>query len=759
MKYDFKTLSPADFEDLARDLLSIELGVRLEGFCPGPDGGIDGRHCGRDGNLILQAKHKASSTFPSLASVMKKERKAIDRIKPKRYILATSQSLTPLQKSKLAEIIGSSLKNTGDIWGCTEMNMMLAKHPSVEETHIKLWLSSTAVLKRLLRSAAFAYTSASRTEMIEKLRVFVPNPSFPEARKILEKHRVLIISGPPGVGKTTLAQMLAYAYVGEEWEFTAVKDLDDEFSEIEDAKKQLFFFDDFLGKISLDRKALAAKDTILSRFIHRIQKSKNARFILTTRAYIFEEARSVSECIGDRHLNISKYVLDVGIYTRRVRARILYNHIVASSLSTDFIRALLADGVLPKIVDHPNYNPRIIEWMTDQIRLIDIDPAAYADHFIHMLDHPTEIWDRAFREHIPPKARHLLISLFFLSESGEDVDDLRNSFEVLHARLCSIHNLSSSPTDFQDALKLLEGSFVSIRNRQVAFINPSIRDYLTEYLSDENLLAHIAITAQSARWARDLWQHFKNLKGIRSISSTEFVELFGKIAGQFKSLPVWKPIPHSPSVLRYSDLSLTNRIKLLAEWQHISLTSVFDNALRSVILSTSERYSAWLDGPDLPDLVWEFRGGKWASLQGGGELADHLESKLIEILDAAPSSDELDRIRESIECMEEDTVSERVVDALKSAINYEVGQTTINIDDFDSETELEDHAERLEELAKWADIDASWAIRCVKDKIQALKEEGIEKEEASFPVGEDHKSDNFDDKSLRDLFQGILQAL
>jgi len=76
----------------------------------------------------------------------------------------------------------------------------------------------------------------------------------------------------------------------------------------------------------------------------------------------------------------------------------------------------------------------------------------------------------------------------------------------------------------------------------------------------------------------------------------------------------------------------------------------------------------------------------------------------------------------------------------------------------DSETELEAHAERLEGLASWADIDASRAIRCVKDKIDELKEEGIEKEKVSFPLGKDHKSDSFDDKSLRDLFEGLLQG-
>lgn len=57
MIYDFKTLSPADFEDLSRDLVGAEYRTRFEGFASGPDGGIDGRHAAAAGTTILQAKH------------------------------------------------------------------------------------------------------------------------------------------------------------------------------------------------------------------------------------------------------------------------------------------------------------------------------------------------------------------------------------------------------------------------------------------------------------------------------------------------------------------------------------------------------------------------------------------------------------------------------------------------------------------------------------------------------------------------------
>ena len=79
MKYDFSSLSHNDFEDLSRDLLGRELGVRFEAFPEGPDDGMDGRHCVGEGSIILQAKHYYRSGFSALKSKMGKERASIDR--------------------------------------------------------------------------------------------------------------------------------------------------------------------------------------------------------------------------------------------------------------------------------------------------------------------------------------------------------------------------------------------------------------------------------------------------------------------------------------------------------------------------------------------------------------------------------------------------------------------------------------------------------------------------------------------------------
>lgn len=153
MNYDFSTLSPAQFEDLTRELLGRALYIRFEGFAEGPDDGMDGRHATAEGDVIFQAKHFQRSGFAKLKAKMKTERAAIDALEPKRYILATSATLTPANKTALAEIIGPTLLGPGDIFGPQDLNGLLRDHPDIETAHQALWGQSSAVMKSLITSA------------------------------------------------------------------------------------------------------------------------------------------------------------------------------------------------------------------------------------------------------------------------------------------------------------------------------------------------------------------------------------------------------------------------------------------------------------------------------------------------------------------------------------------------------------------------------------------------------------------------------
>jgi hypothetical protein len=101
------TLSPEDFENIVADLLSREWNVKIELFKNGKDNGIDLRSTrvlGSPSITIIQCKRYSPHRFTELVRAVKSERKKIERLKPARYVLATSVPLSPDNKKILIEI-------------------------------------------------------------------------------------------------------------------------------------------------------------------------------------------------------------------------------------------------------------------------------------------------------------------------------------------------------------------------------------------------------------------------------------------------------------------------------------------------------------------------------------------------------------------------------------------------------------------------------------------------------------------------------
>ena len=505
--YDFLNLSPFDFEELTRDLLQKYYDIYFESFTTGRDKGIDLR-CSKASNNDLIVQCKKYNNYSSLKSSLKEEYQKVKILNPKKYVLSTSVGLTPLNKDEIVQIFNGYIKETSDILGKNDLNNLLGQYPEIEKQHFKLWLSSTNILHKLIHNDIINRSEFEEEKIRKEINIYVQNDSFIEAINILNDHNYVLISGIPGIGKTILARILIYNYLLKDFELVEISsDIDEAELLYDRGKKQLFYYDDFLGRNFLEESLKKNEDSRLIRFIEKIKNGSNKRLIMTTREYILSQAKLKYEIFADSNLEIAKCILDLEKYSKLIRARILYNHLFYSNLSAGYIHALLIDKSYLKIIDHPNYSPRIIQFMTDKSKIDRISEREFFDFFIRNLNNPTNIWGHSFEGQISKSSKYLL---YIMLVSNDQIleEDLEKSFLVFYKNESSKFNFEINRGDFINSLKELENTFLKISKVQrgrsyglanrnsptnlIEFQNPSIRDFLVNKVKNNlNLLSSL----------------------------------------------------------------------------------------------------------------------------------------------------------------------------------------------------------------------------------------------------------------------------
>lgn len=213
--YDFTSLNDKEFEILITDLLSLVHGKRFERFKAGKDGGIDGRYfTASNRQVIFQCKHWAKSGLRALLRSLKETEYAkVVQLKPVRYIIATSLSLSAADKAKIKKIFEPFILTETDIFGSEDINDLLRLHKQVEKAHFKLWLHSTEVLATIANAAILGRSAFTLSEIRDKNSRYVQTSNHILAKAKAQSHGVLLITGEPGIGKTTLAEQLCLEYV------------------------------------------------------------------------------------------------------------------------------------------------------------------------------------------------------------------------------------------------------------------------------------------------------------------------------------------------------------------------------------------------------------------------------------------------------------------------------------------------------------------------------------------------------------------
>lgn len=129
-----------DFEVLCRDLFEEILGLKIQVFAPGADGGIDLRHMADDGSsVVIQCKRWARTGRSKLLTHMRdKERPKIAALNPARYVLATSVELTAGAKNTLLGDLSPFVRTTGDLYSGEQIAEELRKRPGLVRRHFRL---------------------------------------------------------------------------------------------------------------------------------------------------------------------------------------------------------------------------------------------------------------------------------------------------------------------------------------------------------------------------------------------------------------------------------------------------------------------------------------------------------------------------------------------------------------------------------------------------------------------------------------------
>lgn len=504
MEFDFSKLNDREFEALGASVIERISNKRVETFKAGRDGGVDGRFwIGKNKEGIIQCKHYSETPYRTLIKKLKSEElPKVYKLKPSQYILITSKKLSRNNKQEIKTIFDPFIHREDDIWGKEDLVSFLSKkeNQDIVEQNFKLWITSSSVLEIIFNNAIKGRSENTLHDIGENSHKYAITENHIKGLEILEEKNVIILTGEPGIGKTTLADNLALIYSAKGYEFC---DIEENISEAEnlfrqkEKRKILFYCDDFLGSNLYD--AINNKrDSHIVKFISRVCKDNSKKFILTSRTNILNKAYSLSHKFQNGNIRDNEFLLRVENLTLIDKAKILYNHIYHSNLDKEYIDKIYQDKRYKEIIKHRNFNPRIIEFVTDNIRVGKISPDHYWNYIKKNLENPEEIWADYFQNQTDDSIRALtFLTVYNNGKIKEEL--LRKSYNTF-LKIQNVNLGDHSDKSFEAVRKLATKSLlnrnqVEIGNFEYVLFNPSIADFiLNSYSGESDLISNILIS-------------------------------------------------------------------------------------------------------------------------------------------------------------------------------------------------------------------------------------------------------------------------
>lgn len=306
-------------------------------------------------------------------------------------------------------------------------------------------------------------------------------------KTVLEKRRVML-SGPPGSGKTRTSEMVALKMAGLGYRVSflyGTADVNDFFLALKSDRskgKQFILIDDCMGQAYYDLNRNNV-ETPLQKLISYVSLFPGRyRLLLNSRINIIEESGKYR--IGKDVISALRRegcFVCADVLSSYERALILKNHLIVRTDREHYQDIGGNEKLCLKIVHHEPFLPRVIDHVTEKASVGNINSSGdYARKILAALNNPSAVWDEIYYK-ASPASRALLMALYSLTKTTCDMSECR---EVFNHLVC-IHNENADTHLLWDkSVSAMNESMITISDRygkkSIGFYDPSVRDYLRE---------------------------------------------------------------------------------------------------------------------------------------------------------------------------------------------------------------------------------------------------------------------------------------
>jgi hypothetical protein len=509
--YQLDILGGLQFESLVQELLLAELGLGVELWGGTADHGRDAyceselnfpnRRVTNGGPFVFQCKfiagaNSAGARFDGdLLAAIRKEAELIKGriskkkwVSPQHYGFFCNAPISAGKRTKIKGLLRNVLpESTLTIHGATAVCALLDANITVARAFPQLLglRDLTELLRTVVRNASIQRSESIIREAESLTRVFVPTSSYKEAWQVLAKHNFVVFEGPPEMGKTVLALMIAAVQLTERWEAIDCDRPADFFENYSPSKKQLFLADDAFGTTEYETE----RGNEWGRHLHKILPMLNSKhwLIWTSRMHILKKALQEMnlQVHASRFPKPAEVIVNASKISWQERALILYRHARVAGLE-ELAKAIVRKNVA-NVINNDHFTPeRIRRFVNEEIPILaksansNIPDWTMSELVEKAIENPTERMKKSYSK-LEPRHKWLLAALLDCERKPDGVQ--------LEA---SYRRFFNPQKPIEEEVQLLEEAFlqktVDAEKMVIDWIHPSYRDLVIQELqTDEDM--------------------------------------------------------------------------------------------------------------------------------------------------------------------------------------------------------------------------------------------------------------------------------